>query len=304
MLHISDKITTDFNLSANGYLSYLGILLSLKKGETEYLVTAETLSYLLTKKLLDSTLLSKAITDGIANLSKNKMLEIIATRKKTLWVINTTNIKSGKTGDYFTSIEESAIRKILLSNELFFTRSISVLRFYIYLLSTLYKNKCEYTGVGFTPINRMSKEFHLNPKTTGTYLKLLEELELIYVYRSKDMIRFDTGEIKEISPTYGRYEDKEKIIEIGKKHESQYGMNIQAKFHKINRAKADETRVSSQKYFHIIKCLGAGKEIPYHYDECEKIYNDMIKFNERYKDRPDRLKDLSIFSRYDFYHTE
>lgn len=33
-----------------------------------------------------------------------------------------------------------------------------------------------------------------------------------------------------------------------------------------------------------------------------EIYFAMVEFNERYeKEKPDRLKDLSVFSEYDFY---
>lgn len=300
-------MTINSGLSSNGYLTYIGILMLLRKNENTYFVRSDSLSYLLTRTYPPIKQIMKCIDYGMVELAKKQMIVISQSDKAHEWIIDTDPMKidnKKSPSDYYTRVDEKEIQKILTSNNQYYTRSISLINFYIYVLSTLFKKKGEYEGVGFTSLSDMSELYGINVKTILSYLNQLEELELLYVYRAKDSIQFEDGEIREISHTYGRYKDKQKIIQVGSKHEEEYGIKMKAKFKKIQKIRGDTTRAASHKYKHIIKCLEECKEIPYTYKECKEIYLLMADYNKRYSYKPERNKDLSVFKNFDFYNNE
>jgi hypothetical protein len=124
---------------------------------------------------------------------------------------------------------------------------------------------------------------------------------LLYRYKSKDCIIFEDGGVKEISHTYGRYNDKDLVEKIGKQHEAEYGAKLTAKHIKIKKDKSDKTRGLSQMFRYIEKCVQEGQDIPYDKKKCKEIYDAMLVLNEKNEtEHPERVKDLSIFSGYSF----
>lgn len=292
----------------------------LRKDISTYYVNTSLLSYLLTGKYPADNNLVKNIAEGIEGLEKKYIIKFVISQEvKNEWLIDADLIVKDKVNkstenyikknddevEYYSAVQESAINKILMLNERYYTKSISLLRFYIYLLTTIFKKKDDKNeGVGFTSIQKMVKDIGYNRKTITSYLATLSDLELIYIYKPKDFILFEDGDIIEISHTYGKYENKDKVIAAGKSHESKYGEKLKSKHKKVNKIKSDKTRGLSQKYRHIYRCFNEGKEIPYTYRQCKEIYDVMRELNKRNEsEHPDRVKDLSLFIEYDFYET-
>lgn len=301
-LYVKDKITKDLCVSSSAYLAYLGILLTRGKKENIFFARSDLLSYLLTRQYPPVKQIMSIISTGVTELKENKIISIIQSDKSNEWVIDITALNNNYTrDDYYTAIDENDVYTILLSNEKHYGISVSLLRFYIYIVSTLQKKKDGRGGVGFTQLDTITAETGVTHKTARKYLKRLEELNLIYIYHPNDSIIFNTGEIREISSVYGKLEDKDKIIEVGKTYEETYGAAIKNKFKKISKKNGALTRGYSQKYNHLQICVNSGKDAPYSYNECKEIYLAMIDYNEKYKDREERLKDLSVFMIFDFY---
>ena len=67
-----------------------------------------------------------------------------------------------------------------------------------------------------------------NVKTAYRYNEILQNLGLIYVYKAGDFLEVtdknDIRSIKSISNTYGRYKDKDIIIQEGKNYVESYGV--------------------------------------------------------------------------------
>lgn len=293
----------------------------LRRENFMYYVNTSLLSYLLTGKYPADSNLVKNIKDGIEGLGKKSTLILSQSNTNNEWIIDAKDMvkdrvdksKESETGDsekkqkdFYVGVENTEIHKILLFSDKYYTRSISLLRFYIYILSTIHKKKDDkYTGVGFTSIQNMVDATGYNKKTISSYLRSLVELELLYIYKAKDFVLFDDGGIVEISHTYGRFKDKELIEKIGKEHEEEYGMNLKSKHVKIKKDNSDKTRGLSQMFRHAEDCLKEGKDIPYNKKKCKEIYIAMLELNEKNEaNHPDRIKDLSIFSNYDFYKGE
>lgn len=281
----------------------------LRRNVIDYYANADYIAYLLSGVYPANNKFTSAISNGIIGLANKVMIILSQSAKTNEWILDLQimiddNKKKDTTQDkLYTIVDEADIHKIILSNGEFFTKSISLVKFYVYVLSTIFKSGTEYKGVGFTSVDSMSSTTGYNTKTVSAYLKQLEELELIYIYRAKDRIKFDTGEIVEITHTYGRYKDKDLVNRIGKTHEEEYG--AKAKHKRINKSIGDKTRGLSQKYVHLDKCLDAGKKNPYKYKENREIYFAMVELNKKYDEEGrNRIKDLSMFKEFDFYNGE
>lgn len=244
-----------------------------------------------------------SIISGIENLLDNYIIKEIKdipekNVKKHEWIIDASLIYE-KNG-YFTNMTFDELKKIL-SIECHYGKSITLLRFYNYILSTLHKKKTDSTyGVGFTSVETMVDKMGLNQKTIYSYLIELEQHELMHVYRPQISIVKKDGTIKEIPSTYGRFEDKEKIDRIGREYENKQNNK------KLPR-KNNNNRALSQKYVQIKKCIDEGRCIPDKYkDELKDIYLVAFELNKKYnqESRKDKIKDLTMFKNYEFYKGE
>lgn len=268
-----------------------------------YYVNPVMLSYLLTGSYPPTRAILHSLVKGIKELGTEQIITLSQSERVNEWIVDTSVMDESGVNNYYTAIEETNVTTILLSNESHCGNVVSLLRFYIYLLSTVHK-KGNKVGVGFTSLTHLSDATDLNVKTVNTYLTKLEELELIYVHRSKESIKFDSGEIREISPTYGEYKNKDKIIRIGKEYENAYSLSIKEQHKKILRANGNATRSASHKYNHLVKCINEGIELSENNEYYKEIYIAMVEYNKKYEHRKERIKDLSIFSRFDFYKND
>jgi DNA-binding transcriptional regulator YhcF (GntR family) len=240
--------------------------------------------------------LIESINKGLKELIDNNLITKLGSDKVNEYEIDITNLsKESKPKDYYTTIEEDNVNVILKHSNQHIGTTLSMLRFYVYLMSTVHKKGSLHEGVGFTQLSDMAEITSINEKTIRSYLQKLETMKLVYTYHATKSIVFNSGEIREISSAYGEYKNKYKIIQVGQEYESKYGSDFQTQFKKLSRKELNKTRGLSQKYNHIVMCQLEDKEIPYTYEECKLIYDAMVEYNEKYKFRPERIKDLSVF---------
>lgn len=314
-LYVKNKTILSTKLSQNGYLAYLGMLMVLRQNKTHYYVNTDYLAYLLSNQYPVNNNFKNHIRNVFYELSN---LNLISIEKKNTsnkeWIVDTEKFiehskinKENKTKlNFYTSIDENDIYTILsITDSQYHKKYITLIRFYSYLLSTIHNKDDGYRGTGFTSISDMEITIGYNRKTISKYIQQLEELKLIFVFRSKDFIKYDNGDIVEISYTYGRFKDKDKVLHVGRTYENSYGEKTKAAHKKIRKQAGDKTRKYSQMYNHIKKCIDEGNDIKYTYSQIKKVYSVMVELNEKYKtDRPKRMKDLSVFSGYNFYNDE
>ena len=307
VLIIKDKIITDEKIKSNEFMVYLGLVMLLRKNETLYYVNVKQIAYLLTRSYPTKDNLDRNVLSGIKGLISKGILSCENVGENE-WILNLSSliqsnqkkdkeeIKSSR--DFYTFVEDSEVCKILNLGERYYTKVINLLRFYIYVLSTIFKSG-KHRGVGFTSLNNMSEDTGLTTKTISNYLTLLVENELLYIYRSKDFIKFDTGEFIEISHTYGRFKDKDLIIEMGKTHDNEYGYKLNNKHKKIKKP-TNKVRSYTQKYAYLKRSIEDTGVIPYDNDQLKDIYKFIKKLNEKQKDIREPYP-LDIFSNFDFY---
>lgn len=300
-VYINDSYCIRDDLSDEAFLSYLGLRQLFRQGIDEYYISVGLLSYILSGKNVTTRSITSSIVKGLEDLEKNKevyKVTLKGSRKhESVYNLKKLHFNAKKDKIYYTVLDSVILMSLVNDPS---KNKLQLLRFYCYLITTVMKTK-EKKDVGFKSYQDMAKELSITRQTVSKYMDKLEELEIVYIYRSSDSIVYDDGKIREISNVYGDYKNKKKIIACGIQHERDYGKNSVENVKLVSKSKAKSTRSASAKYNVILGDLAEGGKIRYDYNECKEIYETLLEFNKRYSYDEDRQKDLSIFKDYDFY---
>ena len=282
-------------------VAYLGLRQILKNNIDNYFISIGLLSYHLTGKQITSRLVTKSILQGLNKMIEKKIISTNETdkdRRTNDWVLDLSKLQIDKIRDkeakeFYSLIETDYIAKILNSD---MKDKISILRFYCYLITTLTKTG-DKQGAGFTSYIDMATHIGICRQTISSYMDKLEDSKYIYIYRSSDAVILEPNVMREIPNVYGDIKDENKIINIGKTHEDNYGNNAK----KVKSSKSSKTRSASAKYNILMKDLESTGEIRYTPKVMKEIYETLLEYNRKYEKYEKDPKDLSIFSNYDFY---
>lgn len=220
-----------------------------------------------------------------------------------MW-IDTTTVK-------FTTITFQEVYKIFQIQNI---NNFLLLRYFIILMGTISSKITVHLShgdsknrvVGNVSIEYLSKLSGISERTIIEYNKLLETNNLLYIYRQKDFILDEETGIKSLSNIYGRVYDMEYInrYALGQKDYKQ-----SYKYVKNNNEKANNKRRLAQMYVQILK----ENDSKYSTNDILEVYNYVISENEKYEklyeknqyeDYLEKIRDTSIFEKYDFIETE
>lgn len=314
-IFLSKKVLENPNISNEGLAVYTALRYMMSTNI--YLgVSYNLISYWLYKSASSRKRLG-FIKNGLSNLIENELISVVFSIGTDM-VLDVSNLmfqtKKSKnnenSGDYFIKIYLSEIRSILTINKNI--SKFSLLKYFIVLIGTINnsdnilfpfaKNK-----VGSFTIRYLAEKSDISENTInrpGGYNSILEDMKLIYIHRSHDYLKFsDTGEIRTFSNVYGRYDDKDIILEYAKKLGVTYGESHKKSYTFKNNS--NKLRSISARYNAFIK----GKS--YTQAELQQLYEDCIFYNEdtkkyaeyhkmKYGIMPDdgsmKIKDLSVFT--------
>lgn len=174
----------------------------------------------------------------------------------------------------------------------------NLLRYFLVLASTINNN----SKIGFTSIDLLAGYSYISKSTALRYNSLLEDMKLIYIARSDNIQRHvndnlgnNIKTIKKSSNTYGRFIDKDKIIENFKS----YNMAIDIASERRSSNKLNRRSIKI-KYNHFIKKFDNGIYNGKYKGNIEELYKECIKYNNSLTEGDigggmSRL-DLSIFN--------
>lgn len=254
------------------------------------------------------------LKSGLKNLIELDLISLVDTIGKDM-ILDVSNLlfntkTSENTGDFFIKIFLNEVQCIFKTDKK--VNKFSILRYFTTLIGSLNNsNEIIYplakNKVGSFTINYLAKKSGLSENTIkrhGGYNSILEDMKLIYIHRSHDYLKFsDTGEIRTFSNVYGRYDDKDIILEYAKKLGVTYGESHKKSYTFKNNS--NKLRSISARYNAFIK----GKS--YTQAELQQLYEDCIFYNEdtkkyaeyhkmKYGIMPDdgsmKIKDLSVFT--------
>ena len=243
---------------------------------------------------------------GLDELLENNIISEIDECQK-YYILDCSNLWIDTENDYFSRITFDDVKKIFQVKS---TNNFLLLRFYITIIGTISNTikVCLVNGdyktsvVGNITIDYLAELAGISTRTVIDYSRILENIELLYVYRHEDFTLNREEGIRRLTNVYGRPSDKEYIDTFAvsqQKHKDSY------RYRESNVEKANSRRRLAQMYQQLLK----GKGEKYTRSDIIEIYNYVISENEKYermyeKDKYeeylDKIRDTEIFNKYDF----
>lgn len=313
---LDSKIISDKKLSSNAVAAYTALRMIQNLNTNKYYINIKLLTFQLTDDITLSRKYVERLTDGLNELITKEYIEVVTNNKEKDYVLdigklvidNHSDCNKDKT--FFVVIESDEIHKIMnLDSRL---DKFSVLRYFICMLSTVNYNATYYdvmgkeynNFVGFMTNDYIGSLCGVTSYTTyDKYNHLLEDNEIIYIFRHSVMLRDEKGQLKNIPNHYGRYRDKELIIGYSVNRENfELGEDIIDK-------KANESRSLMQKYYCMVKY---GTEYPeketkrihryvhYRNQQNEKKYEQAVEKGYSGEEFLDKIVPEDVFQKYDY----
>lgn len=257
---LESKIVSDKKLSSNAVAAYTALRMMQNLNTNKYYVNIKLLAFQLADDITLSRKYMERLSDGLNELTKLKYIEVITNIGEKDYVLDIGNLvidncsDNDKNKTYFVIIESGEIHKIMnLDSRL---DKFSVLRYFMCMLCTVNYNATYYdvmgkeynNFVGFMTNDYIGSLCGVTSYTTyDKYNHLLEDSELIYIFRHSVMLRDEKGQLKNLPNHYGRFKDKELIIGYAVNRENfELGEDAVGK-------RANESRSLMQKYYCMVK---------------------------------------------------
>lgn len=286
-LKLKKEIIENKSLSNNAIIAYIGLVSCLKNDFDNVFTNKNMIAYYLTKKTVIPKRFEESLRKGMSELL-DKQIVICKRKTGTDYYMEATNIKLNEK-DKFIFVDFEDVQKILSCS---YQGKNGLLRFYICMLGTfISRNKIKnirepekYSNV----LGMMSQEYlaelsNVSIHTVVEYIKILEQLNLIYVSRCSFMFKDVNGNVKKHNNIYGRYADMDIIDEFTRVRHEMYD-----DFHKVQLSTAaNKARSLMQKYNYL--CKG----IVYDLDIMNEIYQYICEYNKKH---PKKQKDMSVFN--------
>lgn len=251
----------------------------------ELFVSIDNIGYYLTGRFIDSQTdknLIRSIKKGFEDLKKEEDI-IILNQNRNNYIVDGKSCYIDIKKYNFIVVKIEEIQKIFSSLGAY---GFNVLRFFVNIIGTINKNSKSWHMTQ----DDMVLNWNFSKNTVNEYLYKLEELELLYTFRSR--ARRTDKPYHRVGNVYGRYKDKDLII----KEEMEYLSTIP--YYKTKRYSIDRTSIKLR-YNHFLNNSPKYDDIK----EVEKLKNDCIKYNESFKTNPNNdidYLDLSVFEEYGF----
>lgn len=248
-------------------------------------ISVDAIGYFLTGKFIDSQIdknLIKGIKKGFEGLKKEEDVSILDQNRNN-YIINSKSCRVDTKKNNFIIVHLWEIQKIFSSLGAY---GFNVLRFFVNIIGTINGNSKSWHMTQ----DDMVLSWGFSKNTVNEYLYKLEELELLYTFRSKARKADET--FHRVGNVYRRYYDKELVIQEGIHYLSTVPNHPIKPFH-FNRT---SVKLKYNNFLHGSKKYNSLEEV-------EKLYKECIRYNESFKDFPnDNIDylDLSVFKEYGF----
>lgn len=251
----------------------------------ELFTSIDNVGYCLTGKFIDSQIdknLIKGIKKGFEGLKREEDI-IILDQNKNNYIIDGKSCYIDTKKFHFIIIQLWEIQKIFSSLGAY---GFNVLRFFVNIIGTINGNSKSWHMTQ----DDMVLSWGFSKNTVNEYLCKLEELKLLYTFRSKARKADET--FHRVGNVYGRYKDKDLVRQEGIQYLSTVPNHPIKPFH-FNRT---SVKLKYNNFLH-------GSKKYKSFEEVEKLYKECIRYNESFKDFPnDNIDylDLSVFKEYGF----
>lgn len=315
-IFLDSKIITDNTLSSNAIAVYTALRTIQNSNTNAYYVNIKLLAYQLSNNLILSRKYMERLSDGLNELIIKEYIMVVANNVDKDYILDIGNLIINNRSDenkdktFFLVIKSEEIHKIMnLDCRL---DKFSVLRYFMCMLNTINHNATYFDVVGNTYNNFVG--FMTNDyigslcgvtsyTTYDKYNHLLEDNELIYIFRHDIMLRDDKGQLKNLPNHYGRYKDKELIIGYSTNRENfEFGEDA------VNK-RTNESRSLMQKYYCMVKygteysekeIKRIYKYVHYRNQQNEKKYEQEIEKGYSGENLLNRIVSEEVFNKYNY----
>lgn len=321
-LFLNKDLVTGSTLTQDGVLAYVALRIIIDESVPLYnkststdCISVNRLAY----SLMDDMDYEKALTDalvrGIVELAGDKWISIrkdFSTKGSYEYVLDVSNLYLDTEKDKFVIVSLDEVYKIMTCKEKMEKR-IRMLKYYIALVSTF--DWSLNSKIGHMSQEYIAEQADNSVKTCRRYNKILQEMEMIYIYKSNDKVRVN-DRLKQIKNCYSRYEDKSICEEYASNYENMYGVEHKIVKTQKNKAQADTNRRLGAIYNQI--CFG---NTDYDKETIKAVYEYVVnknkalqkeidsKYAQTYMTDSDKawveklesqIRETSIFDQFDF----
>lgn len=257
---------------------------------------------------------STYIKTAFQSLVDKGLVTIIEQLSTTEFVLDLSKLYFDSSKDYYTVIRLDEVHSIMnIANKM---DKFKLLRYFITCLRTICRTQGIYVDqstkqnfVGFMTQEYLCEQIGIcyksNFKLIQQYNDVLEEYQLLYIYRHTEMKRDKkTGQIKSFANHYGRYEDKDDIEIFALNYEKTCGVQEEI----VQSDKSNQRRRLSSQYNNLCydfdryvdiysdkELIEIYKYIHFKNDEIEKELETAKEGTEYYDRLLDKLKDEDLF---------
>lgn len=307
-LFLSEDVTHSAEYSNYAIATYCVLKILTTTKITKHCISPTQIGFYLTGDTVQPRRFINYIKVGLDELIKNNLLIKEGEIQKNyildcskLW-IDTEKIK-------FTIITFQEILKIFKVKNV---NNFLLLRYFIYLVGTFsskidvyinpYQHKTRVVG-NFT-IDYLEKITGISARSIIEYNKILESINLLYIYHQNDFTLDDEGNLKQLINVYGRYCDRAYIDTFAinqQKNKSSY------KYVAKNMTNVNNRRRLAQMYLQINKNSLAAKS--YTREDILDVYNYVLSENNKYNTLSkkydddsylNKIRNVNVFEKYDF----
>lgn len=280
-LFLNKDLVTGSTLTMDGVVAYVALRTIIDESIPLYnkstsvdCVSVNRLAYSLIGDMDYEKALTDALIRGIAELSGGKYITIrkdLSTKASYEYVLDLSNIYLDTEKDKFVTVTPNEVYKIMTCKEVM-KKKISMLKYYIALVST-------FDWSLDSKIGHMSQQFIADQADNSTrtcqrYNEILEEMKMIYIYKSNDKVRVK-DKLRQIKNCYSRYEDKGICEQYASNYEDMYGVDHKIVACKKNKAQADINRRLGAIYNQI--CFG---NTDYDEETIKAVYRYVVNKNK------------------------
>ena len=257
-------------LDTDALLAYTALRSIYHKGEEEFYVSVNMLCYRLVGDCSYTRTFKDSVASGLNNLVCRNLIVVREQISKTEFIVNGEGLYFED--DYFVGIDLEYIRLACSVSDRI-DRGCLV-KFLLVMVGTFNNDTARYqdyafggrTGfVGFMPISYIAQEAGISEQSALSYITILEDNNIIYVYRHGHTYYDEVNEcLKTINNNYGLYEDRKDIIRFGDNVSKMHGFESKTSIQR--RANANRRRSLAAKY----RAMCNGKA--YNEIETQEIY--------------------------------
>lgn len=321
-LFLNKDLVTGNSLTVDGVLAYTALRIIIDESIPLYnqtntvdCVSVNRLAYALVGDMDYEKVLIDSLVRGIAELSGGMWISIrkdLSTKSSYEYVLDLSAMWLDTDKDKFIIVSPNEVHKIMTCNEVM-KKKISMLKYFMALIST-------FDWALDSKIGHMSQQFIAgladnSTRTCQRYNEILEEMEMIFVYKSNDKVRIN-DKLKQIKNCYSRFADKSICEQYASNYENMYGVEHKIVQSKKNKSQADHNRRLGAIYNQI--CFNNTdydkeiiKEVYKYINNKNKALQDEIdaKYAQTYLTDSDKAyiegleaqkRDVSVFEQFDF----